>query len=96
MLQNNEIIYKKYLEMKVIHQSYLLAGDRHDFFLYKASNNLCLKGYKIIKKWQINASLVFHKVFEDQSIIFFAMKNNQLYYVFGKIKMIHVHVIFPM
>ena len=51
MLQNNEIIYKKYLEMKVIHQSYLLAGDRHDFFLYKASNNLCLKGYKIIKKW---------------------------------------------
>ena len=62
MLQNNEIIYKQYLEMKVIHQSYLLAGDRHDFFLYKASNNLCLKGYKIIKKWQINASLVFHKV----------------------------------
>ena len=62
MLQNNEIIYKQYLEMKIIHLSYLLAGDRHDFSLYKASNNLCLKGYKIIKKWQIIASLVFHKV----------------------------------
>ena len=65
MLQNNEIIFKKYLEMKGIHQSYLTAGDRQDSFLYKASKTLCLKGYKFIKKCYTNASLVFHKVLED-------------------------------
>ena len=49
MLQNNEIMFKQYLEMKGIHQSYLAAGDRQDSFLYKASKTLCLKGYKFIK-----------------------------------------------
>ena len=50
MLQNNEIIHKQYIEMKVIQQSHLTAGDRQDSFLYKTSNKICFKGYKLIKK----------------------------------------------
>ena len=67
MLQNNEIIFKQYLEMRVIEQSYALETNFQDTFLVEASKGLCVKGYILIKKSYINAPLVFHKVFDDQS-----------------------------
>ena len=70
MLQNNKIIVKQYLEMKVIEQSHTIATNLRDIFLYEASKVLCVKGYKLIKKNYMNASLVIHKVLVDQSICF--------------------------
>ena len=35
MLQNNEIIFKQYLEFKVIQQSHLTVGDCQGFFLHE-------------------------------------------------------------
>ena len=60
----------------------MTIGDCHDSFLFESSNYLCLNGYKFIKKCHINASLLFHKVLEDHSIMFFDMKNNQLQYLY--------------
>ena len=70
MLQNNEIIVKQYLEMKVIEQLYTIATNLRDTFLYEASKLLCVKDYKLIKKNYMNTSLVVHKVLVDQSICF--------------------------
>ena len=61
MLQNNKIIFKQYLEMKVIEQSHALETNFQDTFLYEASKVLCVKEYILIKKSYINASLVFIK-----------------------------------
>ena len=70
MLQNNEIMFKQYLEMRVIEQSHALETNFQYTFLYEASKVLCVTGYRLIKKNYINTSLVFHKVLDDQSIIF--------------------------
>ena len=70
MLQNNELIFKQYLEMKVIEQSHSIETNIHDTFLFEASKVLCVKGYKFIKNNYMKASLVFPKVLVDQSIIF--------------------------
>ena len=94
MLQNNEIILKKYLEMKVIEQSHALETNFQDTFLYEASKVLCVKGNRLIKKSYIIASLVFYKVLDDQSIFFliYTILNQKL---FIKIRMICVRVMFP-
>ena len=70
MLQNNELIFKQYLEIKVIEQSHSIETNLHDSFLFEASKVLCAKGYRFIKKNYMNASLIFPKVLVDQSIIF--------------------------
>ena len=94
MFQNNEIIFKQYLEMRVIEQSHALETNFQDTFLYEASKVLCVKGYRLIKKSNINASLVFYKVLDDQSIFFliYTILNQKL---FIKIRMICVRVMFP-
>ena len=71
MLQNNELIFKQYLEMKVIEQSHSIETNIHDTFIFEASKGLCVKGYRFIKNNYMKASLVFLKVLVDQSIIFF-------------------------
>ena len=43
MLQNNEIIFKQYLEMRVIEQSHTIATNLQDTFLDEASKVLCVK-----------------------------------------------------
>ena len=70
MLQNNELIFKQYLEMKVIEKLHTIETNLQDTFLYEASKVLCVKGYMLIKRNYTNASLVFPKVLVDQSIIF--------------------------
>ena len=94
MLQNNKIILKQYLEMRVIEQSYTLKTNFKDIFLYEASKVLCVKGNRLIKKSYIIASLVFYKVLDDQSIFFliYTILNQKL---FIKIRMIYVRVMFP-
>ena len=72
---NNGIIFKYYIEMKLIQRSYLTTGDHYDSFLYEASNILCVKCHKFIKKCYIHTSLVFHKVLEDKTIIVSISKN---------------------
>ena len=70
MSQNNEIILKQYLEIKVIEQSHALETNFQDTFLYEASKVLCVKGCILINKSYTNTSLVIHKVLDDQSIFF--------------------------
>jgi len=82
MLQNNELIFKQYLEMKVIEQSHSIETNIHDTFLFEASKVLCVKGYKFIKKNYMKASVIFPKVLVDQSIIFFDMYNTQSKVIF--------------
>ena len=94
MLQNNEIIFKQYLEMKIIEQSHTIETNLQDTFLYEASKVLCVKGYMFIKKNYMNASLVFPKVLVDQSIIFLICIILNLN-LFLKIRMICVRVMFP-
>ena len=74
MSQNNEIILKQYLEIKVIEQSHALETNFQDTFLYEASKVICVEGYIRTKKSHINALFVYHKVLDDQSI-FFDMHN---------------------
>ena len=54
-----------------------------------------LKAISSLKKWHINASLVFHKVLEDQSIILFDMNKILNRNIYIEIKIIPVHVMFP-
>ena len=93
MLQNNKLIFKQYLEMKVIEQAHYIETNLSDTFFYDASKALCVKGYRLIKKNYMNASLVFPKMLVDQSIIFLICtilnQNMSL-----KIIMIYVRVIF--
>ena len=70
MLQNNELMFKQYLEMKVIEQSHTTETNLQDTFLYEASKVLYVKGYSFIKKNYMNAVLVFPKGLVDQSIFF--------------------------
>ena len=65
MKQNNEIIFKQYLEMRVIEQSHALEKNFQDTFLYEVSKLLYGKGYILVKKSYISASLVFHKVLDN-------------------------------
>ena len=44
MLQNNELIFKQFLEMKVIEQSHSIEKNLHDSFLFEASKVLSVKG----------------------------------------------------
>ena len=94
MLQNNELIFEQYLEMKVIEQSHSIEINLHDNFLFEASKVLCVKLYRFIKKNYMNASLIFPKVLVDQSIIFLICTILNLN-SFLKIRMICVRVMFP-
>ena len=94
MLQHNELMFKQYLEMKVIEQSHSIETNLHDTFLFEASKVLCVKGYMFIKNNHMNASLVFPKVFVDQSIFFLICTIHNLN-LFLKIRMICVRVMFP-
>ena len=40
MLQNNELLFKQYLEMKVIEQSHSIETNLHDYFLFEASKEI--------------------------------------------------------
>ena len=80
--------------MRVIEQSHNIATNLQDTFLYEASKVLCVKCYRLIKKNYMNASLVFHKVLVDQSIIFLISTILNLKW-FLEIRMICVCVMFP-
>ena len=69
IFQNNEFIFKQYLDIKVIEQSHALETNYQDIFLYEASIISCDKGCMFIKKYCGNASMIFYKVLDDQSII---------------------------
>ena len=94
MLQNNEIIFKIFLEMRVSEQSHALETNFQNTFLYEPSKVVCVEGYRRTKKSYINASFVYHKVLDDQSIFFLicTILNQKL---FIKIRTICVRVIFP-
>ena len=93
ILKNSEIIFKQYLEMRVIEQSHALETNCQDKFFYEALNILCVIDYMFIKKCYGNASMIFHKVLDDQSIIIFDMYNTKLKHVL-KIGTITVRVVF--
>ena len=88
ILQNNVITVKRYSELKVIQQSHSTTGDRQDSFICEASKFYVIKVISSLKN-NINAFLVFHKVFNDQNIIF-RHENQQLQYL-NKNETIYVH-----
>ena len=57
--KKNELIFKQYLEIKVIEQSHTIETKLQDNFLYEASKVLRVKGYMLIKKNYMNALLFF-------------------------------------
>ena len=71
ILKNSEIIFKQYLEMRVIEQSHALETNFQDTFLYEASKVLCGKGYRLINKSYTNTSLIIRKVLDDQSLFLY-------------------------
>ena len=93
MLQNNEMIFKQYLEMRVIEQSHALETNFQYIFLYETFKVLCVKGYSLIKRATLVLRWFFIKYWMiNQNNLICTILNQKL---FMKIRMICVCVIFP-
>ena len=50
MLKNNYEVACQYIKLQVIQQDFKLNKNKMKYFLFNASNDLCLSGYGLIKK----------------------------------------------
>ena len=72
MLKNNYEVACQYIKLQVIQQDFKLNKNKMKYFLFNASNHLCLSGYELIKKCYLVSMTV---IYNENSVGYFVFPN---------------------